>query len=175
MGIPFITATWISNFYYLPCATLAFILSSQLPGTFTFVHYLYSFYYLPWSTFTFIHYLDSFRFLAVVDQFFNTFSPVFTRFSPAFNQCYTIVSKVYQKCYKNVSKEFQSCLFALKSSQLPKHKESLLAFKSRQQWLKGHNHSFKKTTFFPVKNSIFLYYLYPALTLFILQSSVLIL
>ena len=51
-----------------------------------------------------------------------------------FQKCFTSVSKVYkkclQKCFKSVSKVFQSCLFALKSSQLPEHKEGLFFISS---------------------------------------------
>ena len=93
-------------------------------------------------------------FASVLPVFKQCFT-MFTRFSPVFNKCLTIVSKVFQKCIKNVtkmfpkwfqsvSKVFQSCLLALKSSQLPEHKEG--SFYSRivpatKMWMLAKNYS----------------------------------
>merc|ERR1712240_142640 len=105
--------TCLCNFYFY---LLPVFILSQLPRTFTFVHYLDSFYFLP-AMINF-HSLPGFvQILTSVLQCFSSVSPVFTRFSQLFNQClqlfqkcFKTVSKVLQKYFKSVSKVFQSCL-----------------------------------------------------------------
>ena len=105
--IHFVSATCISNFYYLPCAT------------FTFIYYLYSFRhnyleislcFTTWIRFTTCHEQLSLSFTTWIRlafyQCFNSMSQVFTIVSPLFQKCSKSVSKVLQKCFKSVSKLF---------------------------------------------------------------------
>ena len=92
---------------YLVQPSLSFttcIHMSKLPGNFTFVHYLDSFYYTCHEqlSLSFTTWIQS-----AFYQCFTSVSPVFTRFSQVFNQRFRIVSKVFQKCIKSVTKMFQ--------------------------------------------------------------------
>ena len=108
--IHFVKATWISNFYYLPCAT------------FTFIYYLYSFRhnyleislsFTTWICFTTCHEQFSLSFTTWIrsdfSQCFTSVSTVFHKCLPDFHQCLTSVSPLFQKCFKSVSKVLQKC------------------------------------------------------------------